>query len=128
MSIRNTFREKNHFTFNDKLLGNSIAKYFKFLMSIQKCSNIDKKSFVRSSSCESIVEPLQFYLTNHTESFNKAAALRAWHWMDYRLGDKYVKISMNPRTSFIKKLQDYTNNYKYLSSSQLVKEDLSKIH
>lgn len=90
-------------------------------------TNLSKKEIILGSSSGSTGEPLQFYRTNQSESFNKAAALRAWYWMGYRLGDKYVKISMNPRTSFIKKLQDITNNCKYLSATQLVEEEFLKI-
>ncbi len=86
-----------------------------------------KKKIDKISSSGSTGEPLQFYKTKYSSSFNKAAAIRAWYWQGYRLGDKYVKISMNPRTSFIKQLQDRMNNCKYLSSNQLVREEFQKI-
>ncbi|MFC2153000.1 phenylacetate--CoA ligase family protein, partial [Bacteroidota bacterium] len=86
-----------------------------------------KKRIDKISSSGSTGEPLQFYKTKHSSSFNKAAAIRAWYWHGYRLGDKYVKISMNPRTSFVKQLQDRLNNCKYLSSNQLVRKEFQEI-
>lgn len=86
-----------------------------------------KKKIDKISSSGSTGEPLQFYKTKHSSSFNKAAAIRAWYWHGYRLGDKYVKISMNPRKSYIKQLQDKINNCKYLSSNQLINEEFQKI-
>jgi phenylacetate-CoA ligase len=81
--------------------------------------NLKKEDLVFSSSSGSTGEPFQFYSTKYSESFLKAAAIRAWYWMGYRLGDKYVKVSMNPRSSLIKKIQDKFNNCLYLSSTQL---------
>ena len=90
-------------------------------------TNVPKKSRILSSSSGSTGEPLQFYTTKHSESFHKATAIRAWNWMGYRLGDKYVKISMNPRSSTLKNIQDYFNNCRYLSSNQLSSEEFITI-
>ena len=54
------------------------------------------------SSSGSTGEPFQFYKTPHSRSFSKATAIRAWYWMNYRLGDKYVKTSIHNRTNPIK--------------------------
>lgn len=89
--------------------------------------NINKKDLIYCSSSGSTGEPFQFYSTKKAESFLKASAIRAWYWMGYNLGDKYVKISMNPRNSKIKKIQDLINRSKYLSSNQLIRSNFIKI-
>jgi phenylacetate-CoA ligase len=79
------------------------------------------------SSSGSTGEPLLYYLTRDSYSFNTACALRAWSWMGYRLGDPYVKLSMNARGSLVKKIQDWTVNCRYLHSRQLVEESFNRI-
>lgn len=81
--------------------------------------NIPKRELIQSGSSGSTGEPFQYYITKHSASFQKATIIRAWNWMGYRLGDKYVKLSMNPRNSKIKRIQDVMNNCLYLSSQQL---------
>jgi phenylacetate-CoA ligase len=90
-------------------------------------SNLNKNDLIFASSSGSTGEPFQFYKTKHSESFMKAAAIRAWSWMGYRLGDKYVKVSMNPRSSYLKRLQDKMNNCLYLSSTQLTPKEFQRI-
>lgn len=90
--------------------------------------NIKKRDLILSSSSGSTGEPFQFYYTNLSESWLKAAAIRAWQWMGYKLGDSYVKLSMNPRNTVIKKIQDLMNNSLYLTSTQLAKSDFLKIY
>ncbi|HAF30091.1 MAG TPA: phenylacetate--CoA ligase family protein [Bacteroidales bacterium] len=90
-------------------------------------TNIKSKDLVFASSSGSTGEPFQFYKTKASESFLTAAALRGWNWMGYKLGDPYVKVSMNPRSSIIKKIQDFVNNSLYLSSTQLNPEEFLKI-
>jgi len=90
-------------------------------------SNIKKKELVFASSSGSTGEPFQFYKTKYSDSFDTAAALRGWAWMGYKLGDMYAKISMNPRSSVVKKLQDFVNNSLYLSSTQLTPDEFKKI-
>jgi phenylacetate-CoA ligase len=90
-------------------------------------SNIKKSQLVFSSSSGSTGEPFRFYKTKYSDSVNKAAALRGWYWMGYNLGDLYAKISMNPRSSLNKKMQDFVNNSLYLSSTQLTYIEFKKI-
>jgi phenylacetate-CoA ligase len=90
-------------------------------------SAIPKRDMLLSSSSGSTGEPLQFYVTKNSESILKAAAIRGWYWMGYQLGDKYVKLSMNPRSSKIKKIQDYLNRCLYLSANQLTEQEFNKI-
>lgn len=89
--------------------------------------SIPRNKLIYSSSSGSTGEPFQFYSTKQSESLLKAAAIRGWYWMGYRLGDKYVKLSMNPRSSFLKKIQDRLNNSLYLSATQLTKSEFSRI-
>jgi phenylacetate-CoA ligase len=85
-------------------------------------SAISKKDMLLFSSSGSTGEPLQFYVTKNSESTLKAAAIRGWYWMGYKLGDKYVKLSMHPPSSNIKKIQNYFNRCLYLSTTQLTEQ------
>ncbi len=90
-------------------------------------TNIERKSLLYRSSSGSTGEPFQFYVSKHSESMQTASAIRAWYWMGYKLGDKYVKVSMNPRSSKIKKLQDKLNCSLYLSATQLTPDSFKAI-
>jgi phenylacetate-CoA ligase len=90
-------------------------------------TNIQKKNLIYASSSGSTGEPFQFCTTKEADAFLRASAIRAWYQNGYRLGDKYVKMSMNPRGSSIKKLQDLFNNSLYLSSNQLSQSEFSVI-
>lgn len=83
--------------------------------------NLLKSQFILESSSGSTGQPLNFYKSKISMSFNKASAIRSWYWMDYKLGDKYVKISSYPRNP-VKKFQDILNNSRYLNSVHLTKE------
>jgi phenylacetate-CoA ligase len=89
--------------------------------------NIKQSERIFSSSSGSTGEPFQYFKTKYSESFLKATAIRGWNWMGYRLGDPYVKLSMNQRGSLIKKIQDIMNNSLYLSSKQLINEEFVRI-
>lgn len=89
--------------------------------------NISKETLIFSSSSGSTGEPFQFYSTKSADSMLKAAAIRGWSWMGYTLGDLYVKISMNPRDSILKRIQDFVNNSRYLSSNQLIESEFNRI-
>lgn len=88
--------------------------------------NIPKNKLMLSSSSGSTGEPLQYYTTKNAYSFNIAANLRGWYWMGYRLGDRYIKLSQNPRKG-IKKIQDKINNCHYLFAQQLTDDNFSII-
>jgi len=89
--------------------------------------NINQCARIFASSSGSTGEPFQYFKTKHSESFLKATAIRGWNWMGYKLGDPYVKLSMNPRGSLIKKIQDIMNNSLYMSSKQLINEEFVRI-
>lgn len=90
-----------------------------------------KKKMIISSSSGSTGEPLFYYNTKEAYSMNLAANLRGWYWMNYRLGDKYVKLSQNARKNFIKRLQDKMSRNLYLATNPLIESNfefiLSKI-
>lgn len=83
--------------------------------------NIPQSKLVHASSSGSTGEPLQYYTTNYAYGFNLACAIRAWYWMGYQLGDRYVKISQYDRSK-IKRIQDLLNNSKYLPAKELSEE------
>ncbi len=89
--------------------------------------NIPASDHVYISSSGSTGEPLTFARSKHAHSIVYAANIRGWYWMGFRLGDKYVKLSQNPRNSKIKKIQDRFNNCKYLFSQQLIDENFEHI-
>ena len=80
-------------------------------------SNRDK---IQSSSSGSTGEPLFYYRTKDAYSMNIAASIRGWYWMGYRLGDKYIKLSQNPRKIRIKRLQDKISRNLYLATNPLI--------
>lgn len=75
---------------------------------------------MKQSSSGSTGEPLFYTTTKEAYSMNIAANLRGWYWMGYRLGDKYIKLSQNPRKAPLKRLQDYFSNNLYLATNPLV--------
>lgn len=84
---------------------------------------IPKNTKLKSSSSGSTGEPLFYYTTKEAYSLKIAANLRGWYWMGFKLGDKYMKLSQNPRNTLIKKLQDYFSNNKYMSTNPLIESN-----
>ena len=92
-----------------------------------KALNVSPKSYIVHSSSGSTGEPFQYRISKAASSFTKAAAIRGWIWNGYSLGDKYVKISMNPRKSTIKQIQDILNRCMYLSATELTQDSFRRI-
>ena len=90
-------------------------------------TGISKKDRIQSSSSGSTGEPLFYYRTRDAYSMNLAASLRGWYWMGYRLGDRYIKLSQNPRKAPLKKLQDKMSRNLYLATNPLVVSNLDFI-
>lgn len=78
-----------------------------------------RNKVMNASSSGSTGEPLFYLRTKESYSMGIATSLRGWNWMGYNLGDKYVKMSQNPRLNPVKKLQDYATNNLYLSTNPL---------
>lgn len=82
---------------------------------------------MKQSSSGSTGEPLFYITTKEAYSMNIAANLRGWYWMGYRLGDKYIKLSQNPRKAPLKRLQDFFSNNLYLATNPLVDKNFEFI-
>ena len=89
--------------------------------------NVPQRQFMFLGSSGSTGEPLQYYITKDSYSFNVACALRGWTWTGYRLGDKYVKISQNPREGLINKIQDKLHRCVYVHSQSLTPRNIIDI-
>jgi len=81
--------------------------------------NVPAKERIRRSSSGSTGQPFVYYATNLSYSVNLACNLRGWYNFGWRLGDKYVKISQNPRKSKLKKIQDYMTGCLYMATADL---------
>jgi phenylacetate-CoA ligase len=81
---------------------------------------ISKNKVRNCGSSGSTGEPLFYFDTKESYSMNLAANLRGWYWMNYRLGDKYIKLSQNARKNSIKRLQDKMSSNLYLATNPLI--------
>ena len=81
--------------------------------------NIPKSQFMECHSSGSTGEPLKYYISKSSYSWGWAQTFRCWRWANYRLGDPYVKISLNPRKNLMKKLQDRLMNCTYIYASDI---------
>jgi phenylacetate-CoA ligase len=92
---------------------------------------ISKSEIRNFSSSGSTGEPLFYFNTREAYSMILAANLRGWYWMGFRLGDKYIVLSQNPRSNPNKRLQDKMSNNLYLPTNPLIDSNfkfiLSKI-
>jgi phenylacetate-CoA ligase len=82
---------------------------------------------IRMNSSGSTGEPFTYLINPDAFSMNYAAAIRGWYWMGYRLGDKYVKMSQNQRSSGLKKLQDLVLRNGYLFIRDLTPQALEEV-
>jgi phenylacetate-CoA ligase len=90
-------------------------------------TNYPKNKIISASSSGSTGEPLFYKTTKEAYSMNIAANLRGWSWMNYRIGDKYVKLSENPRNNIIKKFQDKFSSNLYLATNPLIESNFKSI-
>lgn len=90
-------------------------------------SNIPEKQIIRVASSGSTGEPLFYLNTKQAYSMNIATNLRGWFSMGYRLGDRYIKLSQNPRKAPLKKLQDKVTNNLYLATNPLTDANFAYI-
>ncbi len=79
--------------------------------------NIPRSMRMTAHSSGSTGEPLKYYLDKRAYSMGWAQTFRCWGWAGYRIGDKYVKVSLNPRSGLKKRLQDILMNCVYVYSS-----------
>lgn len=89
--------------------------------------NIPGRQIMLGCSSGSTGEPLQYYITKDAYSFNIACGLRGWSWAGFRLGDRYIKISQNPRKGLINKIQDRVHRCEYIHSQSLTPKNIIDI-
>jgi phenylacetate-CoA ligase len=90
--------------------------------------NLKRENYYTTGSSGSTGEPLKYLISKEAYSMNTAAKLRGWYWMGYRLGDKFVKLSQNPRKKNEKKIQDLINRDRYIYVQQLTNENFKNIY
>ena len=78
-----------------------------------------KSKLVKRGSSGSTGQPFVYYGTRLNYSVNLAANLRGWYNFGWRLGDRFVKISQNPRKSLMKRLQDRITGNLYIATADL---------
>lgn len=81
--------------------------------------NFPASKRIKRSSSGSTGQPFEYYATPLSYSVNLGANLRGWYNFGWRLGDRYVKISQNPRKSKLKKIQDYMTGCLYIATADL---------
>lgn len=90
-------------------------------------TNYPKSKMILASSSGSTGEPLFYKTTKEAYSFNIAASLRGWLWMGFKIGDKYIKLSQNPRNSRVKQFQDRISGNLYLATNPLIDSNFNLI-
>ena len=88
--------------------------------------NIPDSQRIAVHSSGSTGEPMKYYIDKATYSAGWAQTFRCWGWAGYRLGEPYVKISLNPRNSLYKKSQDILMNTKYIYASGITEANISQ--
>lgn len=89
--------------------------------------NVPKSKFIEAHSSGSTGEPLKYFLDKRAYSMGWAQTFRCWGWAGYRIGDKYVKISLNPRKGIKKRIQDALMRCTYIYSSG-IREDNVEVY
>ena len=89
--------------------------------------HLKRGSYYKAASSGSTGEPLQYYISKKANSMNVAAGLRGWYSMGYKLGDKYVKISQNIRSTNEKKVQDILINSRYETLLQIDMANITRV-
>src|SRR5690625_152279 len=83
---------------------------------------------IKGISSGSTGEPLQYTKSIEAYSFHTATGIRAWSWMGFSLGDKYIKVSQNPRSSLLKRWQDRVNRSLYVFLKDINDEEFEKLY
>ena len=82
-------------------------------------NNLNEYKFSKNFSSGTTGLSLQYYITKNAYSLGRASGIRTWYWLGYRLGDKYIKIGTNSRSSKIKIIQDKINKSQFIFAEQL---------
>lgn len=72
-------------------------------------------------------EPLQYPKSVDAYSMHIAGGIRGWQWMGFNLGDRYLKISQNPRSRW-KQLQDFVNRSGYVFMEEINNREFEKLY
>jgi len=86
--------------------------------------NVPSPQMYKCCSSGSTGEPLKYFLHKDAYSAGWAQAFRCWGWAGYEIGDPYVKISLLPRKTLMKKIQDRVMNCFYIYSSEIDEKTL----
>jgi len=83
--------------------------------------NPGRKLFLNFTSGTSFL-PTKFFFDAETYSWVWALNFRAWGWMGFQIGDKYMKLSVHERSDWKKRLQDFFVRDRYIHVHNLNKE------
>ena len=86
-----------------------------------------QKQMLRLGSSGSTGQPFYHYMSRRSYSVNMAVHLRGWYSMGWRLGDRYVKMSHNLRSTRMKRMQDILTHNMCISTSDLSDEHIYEI-
>jgi phenylacetate-CoA ligase len=82
---------------------------------------------IESHSSGSTGEPMRYYLDKKSYSADWAQTFRCWGWAGFQIGDPYVKISMNPRITLVKKIQDTLFNTRYMYAQTIQEKNIINV-
>ena len=88
--------------------------------------NIGKSGRIKAHSSGSTGEPMKYYITSKSYSAGWAQTFRCWGWAGYEFGDPYVKLSLNPRNSFRKTIQDMFFNCQYIYATGITEQSINQ--
>jgi phenylacetate-CoA ligase len=88
--------------------------------------NVPWSDTIETHSSGSTGEPVKYYIDKRSYSAGWAQTFRCWSWAGFQLGDPYVKISLNPRTSTIKKIQDRLLQSKYIYGAGITDSNIAQ--
>jgi len=71
-----------------------------------QAKNFSPSQRIESYSSGSTGEPLRYFIDKSAYSSRWAQTFRCWSWAGYHLGDPYVKLSSEARSTVYKKIQD----------------------
>jgi phenylacetate-CoA ligase len=91
--------------------------------------NYSKDDLIFSATSGSTGTPMKFFIDQKWKSYNWAAALRAWSWSGYELGEKMVYLwgalqDLKDQDNFINKIRNYTLRIEKLNAFDLTPEKM----
>lgn len=89
--------------------------------------NIPSSRVMSAYSSGSTGAPLKYYLDKGSYSAGWAQTFRCWSWAGYGIGDPYVKIGLEERSSIRKNLQDFLMNTQYVGFSGIHRTNIRDI-